>query len=170
MNPQEQNQKKQDMPGMPGSSNMPITPGAGSAPGTGSMPGAGSMANAPPGVAHAVQPDPTVPTIQKGGFFLTDDGSLTWTSIIGSILHFILAWFAIYTAYKCGGGFGGYLFACCCPYIYLPYVYFFKDASLCGIRKGVAAAAASGKTINSSSIKAQVGGASASKILRSMRR
>ena len=104
-NTQESNQKKHEL------RNAPI-PGA---LGTGSMmPGSAS----------------SMPAEQKGGFFLTDDGSLSWGSIIYGIIHFVLAWFAIYTVYTNGGGIGWYLLSCCCPYVYL--IYFFGSKYLSG--------------------------------------
>jgi len=73
---------------------------------------------------------------QKGG----SDGTSWWTILL-YIIHVILAVFAVYTAYSCGSGVFGYLAACCCPYIYLPYV-FFTDSSMCGVRGRMAQATA----------------------------
>ena len=73
--------------------------------------------------------------MQKGG------GETSWWTILFYIIHVILAIFAVYTAYSCGSGVLGYLAACCCPYIYLPYV-FFTDSSMCGVRGRVAQATA----------------------------
>ena len=66
---------------------------------------------------------------QKGGY---EDG-MSWMTMFMYIIHVILAVFAVYTAYSCGSGPLSYLAACCCPYIYLPYV-FFTDNSMCGVR------------------------------------
>ena len=102
MNTQDANQKKQQMPGTP-------------------MPGALGTGSMMPGSASSMPASSTTP--QKGGFFLTEDGSLSWGSIIYSIIHFVLAWFAIYLVYTNGGGIGWYLLSCCCPYAYLAYFY-----------------------------------------------
>jgi hypothetical protein len=52
-----------------------------------------------------------------------------------SIFHTVVAVFAIYLAFKCNGGFdfGGFLLACCCPYIYIIYK-FATSETFCGIR------------------------------------
>ena len=41
------------------------------------------------------------------------------------VFHTICAIFAIYLSFKCNGGFsfGSLLVACCCPYIYIIYIY-----------------------------------------------
>ncbi len=80
-------------------------------------------------------PPATAPVAQKGGFFLTEDGSLSWGSIIYSIIHFVLAWFAIYLVYTESGGIPSYLLACCCPYLYIAYHY---GKNLIGPGKGQA--------------------------------
>jgi hypothetical protein len=80
-------------------------------------------------------------TDQKGG----NEGT-SWMTIIMYIIHVILAVIAVYTAYSCGSGFLGYLAACCCPYIYLPYV-FFTDSSMCGVRGRMAAQVARPKAV-----------------------
>ena len=52
-----------------------------------------------------------------------------------SIFHTVVAVFAIYLAFKCNGGFdfGGFILACCCPYIYIIYK-FATSETFCGIR------------------------------------
>ena len=71
---------------------------------------------------------------QKGG---SEDG-MSWMTMIMYIIHVILAVFAVYTAYSCpGSGILSYLAACCCPYIYLPYI-FFTDSTMCGVRSKMA--------------------------------
>ena len=42
-------------------------------------------------------------------------------SMITPILYFIFCIYALYLAFKCNGGFLGFLAACCCPVIYVPY-------------------------------------------------
>ncbi len=113
---QDQNQKKNQTPTMSGMPNSSTSSSS-------SMPGTTA---------------PTTAAPQKGGFFTDETGAWTTTGIIVGILHFILAWFAIYLAYKCQNGFFDYLFACCCPYVYIPWVYLVRgDKSLCGIRSVV---------------------------------
>lgn len=52
-----------------------------------------------------------------------------------SIFHTITAIFAIYLSFKCNKGFnfGGFLLACCCPYIYIIYQFATRD-DFCGLR------------------------------------
>jgi amino acid permease len=52
-----------------------------------------------------------------------------------SIFHMIAAIFALYLSFRCNEGFnaGGFLFACCCPYIYIIYE-FATSPTFCGIR------------------------------------
>lgn len=52
-----------------------------------------------------------------------------------SIFHTVVAIFAVYLSFKCNGGFdlGGFLLACCCPYIYIVYK-FATSETFCGIR------------------------------------
>lgn len=54
---------------------------------------------------------------------------------IYSVFHTVVAVFAIYLAFKCNGGFdfGGFILACCCPYIYIIYK-FATSETFCGIR------------------------------------
>lgn len=49
----------------------------------------------------------------------TDNSSSIWP-----LIHFILAIFALYLSFLCNQGFslGSFLFACCCPYLYIPYI------------------------------------------------
>lgn len=52
-----------------------------------------------------------------------------------SIFHLVVSVFALYLAFKCNNGFdlGGFLLACCCPYIYIIYKFATSD-NFCGIR------------------------------------
>ena len=54
-----------------------------------------------------------------------DDTSTSSTSSIKAIiiplLIILIEIYALYLAFKCKGGFGGFLAACCCPIFYVPY-------------------------------------------------
>lgn len=53
----------------------------------------------------------------------TDPATNNNTSIYG-IFHTILGFFAIYLSFKCNNNMfnlGGFMFACCCPHIYIMY-------------------------------------------------
>lgn len=41
-----------------------------------------------------------------------------------TLIHFILAIFALYLTFLCNNGFslGGFIFAICCPWIYVPWI------------------------------------------------
>lgn len=58
----------------------------------------------------------------------TEQGFSAWT-----IIHFILGLISIFMSFKCNKGFdlGHFLSACCCPYIYLPYIFAVRGS--CGL-------------------------------------
>ena len=41
--------------------------------------------------------------------------------MIVGVLQLLLCIYALYLVFKCNGGFLGFLAACCCPIIYVPY-------------------------------------------------
>ena len=47
-------------------------------------------------------------------------------AMIPPLLYALLCIYALYLVYKCNGGFLGFLVACCCPLIYVPYKTFTK--------------------------------------------
>tara|TARA_B100000424_G_scaffold270762_1_gene271037 strand:- start:975 stop:1169 length:195 start_codon:yes stop_codon:yes gene_type:complete len=54
----------------------------------------------------------------------SSDKEETTTSMTGMIIPLviiIIEIYALYLAFKCKGGFGGFLAACCCPIFYVPY-------------------------------------------------
>ena len=50
----------------------------------------------------------------------TTSSSLEMSKLI-PIIFIIIEIYALYLAFKCKGGFGGFLAACCCPIFYVPY-------------------------------------------------
>jgi amino acid permease len=66
---------------------------------------------------------------------LEKNNSVTPYGSIYSIFHTITAIFALYLSFRCNNGFnaGGFLFACCCPYIYIIYT-FATSKDFCGLR------------------------------------
>ena len=59
----------------------------------------------------------------------TDNAMSIW-----SIVHLVLAVFALYLSFKCNQGFNllSFLAALCCPYLYIPYILATKDSTCPG--------------------------------------
>jgi hypothetical protein len=74
---------------------------------------------------QATTPKPTKPKKES-----------SFKKIAYGIFHTICAIFAIFLSFKCNGGFsfGSLLIACCCPYIYIIYIYATTSSTgFCGL-------------------------------------
>ena len=63
-------------------------------------------------------------------------GGATGSGIMFQVVHLVLGLVALFMSFKCNNGFsfGHFLAACCCPYLYLPYILATKGT--CGIKIG----------------------------------
>lgn len=58
---------------------------------------------------------------QKSEIIVVSDFDSTWSKVF-NLLHLALTMFALYLAFQCKGTNAfHFLFAICCPYIYIPY-------------------------------------------------
>lgn len=78
----------------------------------------------------------TVPPVDKNESNKTQPIIIYQQGSMYSVFHTVIAIFAIMLSFKCNKGFdfGGFLMACCCPYIYIIYKFMNTD-NFCGLTK-----------------------------------